>query len=708
MGEAVSGTHEERLEDMLAIGSVVYNRAALHGVTPEQIVSARRQFDAYGRALPAGVEKYRALAKEAWENVQANGPIHSGTYFATPGRVKGLPNGLEPVTSTTGHRYFLDPEFRPIQTAVGVKRADPTVAQQLMNGLEEVDPVMAYSTVPERRPEMAAFDAITNAPLDDASQTAIENAIAQNGLNELGAVEREGYGSPLGAMGDRITSGFGLRDRPRTSQGYGSRFHQGTDLSLGPGAANYPTEAVAGGVVEKIYSSPTLGNTVEVRHNDGFLSRYSHLNEIGNLSIGEEVARGTPVGMVGSTGNSGAAHLHFSMEDADGNLVDPASVVDFNRENSLPTPQFAERAQPGDMISSLVNDAVRPSLGDPNDALAASFNMDRFAGPTQEQIANFDADRFGIRATPDTKQIQGEQGLEAALTASNNQAGLSSQAMADLQQRANEARRNLEEQARQSAMETQQVAQSGSIGIDGQATASTGVSAASGVSGLTPRPTTDVLTTAGIDNANMTPEAALAADVYDQRINTKQARTPTFAGTQQKLAQDTGAITADPEVATFSAPQSVDGVAVSQDVYAQPSKAKKDVERREKAQQAEAADPNKGRMARAFGNSKTMGTALGATIGSLIGGPVGALALGAIGGKLGNMPAAERPRESPLEALFNMMTGKPQSEFPTTPRGGRGTGKGVSFNDLSKDGRDIYHDSGDFRDAIDRGGVGLY
>ena len=92
----------------------------------------------------------------------------------------------------------------------------------------------------------------------------------------------------------------------------------------------------------------------------------------------------------------------------------------------------------------------------------------------------------------------------------------------------------------------------------------------------------------------------------------------------------------------------------------------------------------------------------------MIGGPMGALALGAIGSKLGDMPAAARPRETPLQALFNMMTGKPQSMFPTAPAGGELTGRGVGRRDLNDYGRDVYNSSGDFRDSIDDGGVGLY
>lgn len=728
LGEAVHGTREERLADMLGIASVISNRAALHGVTPEQIVSARRQFDSYGRALPAGVEAYRSLAKEAWEDVKTNGSIHGATYFATPGRVKGLPNGLEAVASTTGHRYFLDPQFRPIQTAVGVKRANPAVAQALLSNAEEIDtplpegrPVNSFAEQPALTGVQAAIDQLVNGAIQEAQAT-YGNVDVPEDANELGVVERTGYQSPMGAQGDRITSGFGLRTSPQTSRGRGSRNHAGIDMAIQAGQSGYPAEAMGAGVVSDISFSPSgLGNAVSIRHPDGLTSKYGHLAEIArNINVGDEIAAGTPIGTVGSTGRSSGTHLHFQVEDEKGNPIDPRSVFSVNPDPSVPSPQFAQRAQPGDLIAGIANDAVQPSLGDPNEALAASFNMDRFAGPAQGEIANFDAGRFGDpnaalaesfdmarMGAREAQPAQGEKALADALAASNNQAAMRSQQMADLQTRANEARRVLEEQAAQSAQATQSASLGAPVAVDGQAAASTGVSAAADAAGITPRSMADLAGQyAAYGAGKVSPEQNLAADVFEQALSTKQARTPSYALAQQKIDQ-TQAV--DPAVDVASPEALGDlGVDMADVTYSQPSRAKQAVQQREKVQQPEAIDPDKGRLARSFTNSKTMGTALGATIGGMIGGPVGALALGALGSKLGNMPAAERPRETPLQALFNMMTGKPQSMYPTTPAGGYGTGRGVSYNDLNERGRDTYNESGDFRDAIDRGGVGLY
>lgn len=125
LGEAVHGSRKQRLADMKAIASVIANRAKELGVSPEEVISAPGEFSAYGKKLPAGVEAYRDLAKQALAEVEQNGPVHSGTFYATPSAKKNLPSGLQKVASTTGHIYFDDPKNRAIETALGYRTPDP-------------------------------------------------------------------------------------------------------------------------------------------------------------------------------------------------------------------------------------------------------------------------------------------------------------------------------------------------------------------------------------------------------------------------------------------------------------------------------------------------------------------------------------------------------------------------------------------------------
>jgi hypothetical protein len=119
LGEAKAGDYD----DMLAIASVIENRARQTGKRPDEVVSLRSQFNAYGKPLPKGVDKYRKQALEAFTTVRAKGPVHNATFYATPSATKNLPSGLNKVTQTKGHVYFDDPQKRGIATAdLGLSR----------------------------------------------------------------------------------------------------------------------------------------------------------------------------------------------------------------------------------------------------------------------------------------------------------------------------------------------------------------------------------------------------------------------------------------------------------------------------------------------------------------------------------------------------------------------------------------------------------
>jgi murein DD-endopeptidase MepM/ murein hydrolase activator NlpD len=54
------------------------------------------------------------------------------------------------------------------------------------------------------------------------------------------------------------------------------------------------------------------GKTVEIRHTNGFVTRYGHLRAY-NVRSGQSVSIAQTIGQVGSTGLSTAPHLHFEV-----------------------------------------------------------------------------------------------------------------------------------------------------------------------------------------------------------------------------------------------------------------------------------------------------------------------------------------------------------------------------------------------------------
>lgn len=69
--------------------------------------------------------------------------------------------------------------------------------------------------------------------------------------------------------------------------------------------------------------NPLDANYVILEHEGGFQTRYWHMKK-GSVAVvvGQEVACGEPLGLVGSSGNSSAPHLHFQLEDAEGTPID--------------------------------------------------------------------------------------------------------------------------------------------------------------------------------------------------------------------------------------------------------------------------------------------------------------------------------------------------------------------------------------------------
>ncbi|MDH3740325.1 MAG: M23 family metallopeptidase, partial [Hyphomicrobiales bacterium] len=114
----------------------------------------------------------------------------------------------------------------------------------------------------------------------------------------------------------RITSKYGMRRDPFRRV---MAMHAGIDFKAPYGA---PIMATAPGVVIKSGREGAYGNLVEIRHDNGFTTRYAHMSAI-KVRSGARVARGTVVGLLGNTGRSTGAHLHYETR-RHGKSVNPA------------------------------------------------------------------------------------------------------------------------------------------------------------------------------------------------------------------------------------------------------------------------------------------------------------------------------------------------------------------------------------------------
>lgn len=102
-----------------------------------------------------------------------------------------------------------------------------------------------------------------------------------------------------------------------------SRGHNGMDM-IGKNKRTDYVIAIASGVVITATYSKTAGYYVEIRHDNGYISRYLHMKK-GSLTVqkGDIVQRGQILGFMGNTGNSSGAHLHFAIYSKKRTPLDP-------------------------------------------------------------------------------------------------------------------------------------------------------------------------------------------------------------------------------------------------------------------------------------------------------------------------------------------------------------------------------------------------
>ncbi len=119
----------------------------------------------------------------------------------------------------------------------------------------------------------------------------------------------------------RISSVFGMRRHPILGVW---KAHRGTDYAASSGT---PVRAVGEGTVVRAGRAGGYGNVLEIRHRNGYVSRYGHLRGFAKgVRPGRTVSIGQTVAYVGTTGMSTAPHLHFEVI-VGGRQTDPRSAL---------------------------------------------------------------------------------------------------------------------------------------------------------------------------------------------------------------------------------------------------------------------------------------------------------------------------------------------------------------------------------------------
>lgn len=145
----------------------------------------------------------------------------------------------------------------------------------------------------------------------------------KNGYDPLqgeaeGGKSSAGFIWPLAVKG-RISSRFGKRKAPTAGA---STYHKGLDIAAPTGTRIFA--AKGGTVVVSKYSS-SAGNYIMINHGNGLYTVYMHASKR-YAKVGDKVSQGETIALVGSTGYSTGAHLHFGVI-VNGNYVDPQKYL---------------------------------------------------------------------------------------------------------------------------------------------------------------------------------------------------------------------------------------------------------------------------------------------------------------------------------------------------------------------------------------------
>jgi murein DD-endopeptidase MepM/ murein hydrolase activator NlpD len=141
----------------------------------------------------------------------------------------------------------------------------------------------------------------------------LENVLLNDKLNE----RVQPRGRPV--KSGWLSSYYGNRTDPMHGR---PSWHGGIDFAGKPGVE---VIAAGAGVVSWSREHYGFGNLVEIKHGNGYLTRYAH-NYKNLVAVGDTVEQGQTIALMGSSGRSTGTHLHFEVWK-DGKSLNPLKFV---------------------------------------------------------------------------------------------------------------------------------------------------------------------------------------------------------------------------------------------------------------------------------------------------------------------------------------------------------------------------------------------
>ncbi len=147
----------------------------------------------------------------------------------------------------------------------------------------------------------------------------------------------------------RVSSGYGMRFHPLSGD---RKPHLGIDFASPTGT---PVRTVADGTVEFAGWQNGYGNVIIVQHSQNKSTLYAHLSRI-LVRKGQRLEQGITIGLVGSTGASTGAHLHFEYRVGKQHL-DPLTIARQSDGKPVPVQAKAQFKQVADQMRAQLSAA---------------------------------------------------------------------------------------------------------------------------------------------------------------------------------------------------------------------------------------------------------------------------------------------------------------------------------------------------------------
>jgi murein DD-endopeptidase MepM/ murein hydrolase activator NlpD len=179
-----------------------------------------------------------------------------------------------------------------------------------MGGSSDLDSLGPYSEADLRVAILTLSDRLRRQGTQlDALQSLMVNRQLESDLTPAGWPVSKGW----------ISSRFGERSDPLTGE---RTMHWGYDFS---GTHGSDVLSVASGVVTWAAPRATYGNTVEIDHGNGYVTRYAHNKDL-TVKAGDQVTAGQLIAHMGATGRVSGTHVHFEVLK-DGARINPSKFV---------------------------------------------------------------------------------------------------------------------------------------------------------------------------------------------------------------------------------------------------------------------------------------------------------------------------------------------------------------------------------------------